>query len=183
MRSLVLAALAFFAFAAPAAAQLPSAEILTERREAIARLDFLVGEFEGEGWVVGADRVRQTFTHLERAETRIDGLVLTVEGAGSTPSDPAGHPGFRAFGVISWNDEADKYEMQTFAHGRHYAVDAALVSPGVFQWSFKPSDRMTIRYTIDAPQPGQWRELGHISFDNGASWIQFFEMNLTRKAL
>lgn len=182
MRALALAAVVLFgAFSAalPVAAQ-PAADpaLLAERREAIARLDFMIGTFTGEGWIVGPDRVRQTFTHVERAETRMDGLVLTVEGTGTSPG--ADEPSFRAFGVISWNTESDVYEMQTFAYGAHWQVSGALIAPGVFQWGFEPNERVAIRYTITAPEPGQWREIGEVSLDQGQTWNPFFEMNLTR---
>ncbi|MBI1187698.1 MAG: hypothetical protein GC206_10295 [Alphaproteobacteria bacterium] len=168
----------FCAFAAPALAQAPSPEAAAERRAAIERLDFMVGEFRGDGWVVGQDRVRRTFTHHERAETRAGGLVMTVEGAATSPEDSPGAPGFQAFGVISWNDEADRYEMQTYAYGRGYSVAGALTAENAFQWGFSPNAAVDIRYTITAPTPGTWREIGEVSTDDGATWVQFFEMNL-----
>lgn len=183
MRTFLSAVLAFVVLSLSSAwAQAPSAEADAERRAAMARLSFLVGTYEGEGWMFTPDGVRRTFTHVERAEMRAGGLVLTVEGAARSESDPPDAPGFRAFGVIAWNDSEDRYEMQTYAYGRPYAVTGALAADNAFVWGFSPNEAVDIRYTITAPDPQTWSEIGEISMDDGATWRQFFAMRLTRIA-
>lgn len=181
MRS-ALAALMLFA-AAPAFADTPPAAArhvapdLAAQKAAMARLDWLVGAWEGAGWVDEAGG-RQTFRQTEQVERRLDGALLLIEGRGygGTPEQLA----FNALALVSFNDTTGAYSFRS--HARGYATDARaeVRADGSLVWTMTPPG-MIIRYTITQPRPGAWREIGERSVDNGASWTQFFEMALTKK--
>lgn len=155
----------------------PAEPDLAAQRAAIAKLDWMVGAWEGAGWV-DMGGARQTFRQTETIERRLGDSLLLVEGRGY-----AGAPevmAFNALALISFNDRTGKYNFRS--HTRGYATDAtAEFQPnGAFVWTMTPPG-MTIRYTITQPQQGKWNEIGERSVDGGASWTKFFEMTLTKK--
>jgi hypothetical protein len=145
---------------------------------ALGRLSFLHGNWTGEGWLVGRDRVRRTFSQTERVEPRLHGQILTVEGTGTETGDS--EPGFRAFAVIHWDAANNRYAFRSWLDGRSLETTGELLSENQFRWSFSPGPNMQIRYTIDGRTAGRWHEIGEISLDGGANFTRIFEMNLTK---
>ncbi len=89
MRVLLATAIAgVFLFASPPArAQMPDG---SASRTAMQKLDFMVGRWRGEAWMVrGAERVQTTMT--EAIERKLGGVALLVEGLGE--------------GGVSWSRE------------------------------------------------------------------------------
>jgi len=178
--ALVLAALPLAAHAQtpqrPPVAR-PAEPDLAAQRAAIAKLDWMVGAWEGAGWVdMGGGR--QTFRQTEAIERRLGDSLLLIEGRGyaGTPETMA----FNAVALVSFNDRTGKYNFRS--HTRGYVTDATaeFMPDGSFRWTMTPPG-MTIRYTITQPRPGAWNEVGERSSDAGATWTKFFEMNLMKK--
>jgi hypothetical protein len=145
---------------------------------AIGRLSFLHGNWTGEGWVIGRDRVRRTFRQTERVEPRLNGQILTIEGTGTETG--ASQPSFRAFGVIHWDAANNRYVLRSWLDGRSYEAAGELTSESQFRWSVAPGPNTQLRYTIDGRTAGRWHEIGEISLDGGASFTRIFEMTLTK---
>src|ERR1035441_7276030 len=74
---------------------------VTAQRDAMKKLEFLVGRWSGEGIVVRGPgdpmRLRQT----EDVQWKLDGLVMVVEGTGRNAE---GQVVFRAFATIAYDD-------------------------------------------------------------------------------
>lgn len=155
----------------------PRAPDLAAQAVALAPLQWLVGSWEGRGWV-DTPAGRQTFRQTESVEARLGGALLVVEGKGysGVPETLA----FNAFAVISHDDRAARTTFRSWTRG--YVTDAiADVRPdGNLIWTMTMPGQV-IRYTITQPQPGRWREVGERSTDAGGTYTQFFEMELTRK--
>lgn len=173
----VLALAAGTALAQPSTTPAARPPDVAAQREAIARVAWLVGDWEGAGWV-DLPEGRQAFRQTEKVEARLGGALLVIEGHGYAGAPEA--LAFNALGLLSHDDRTGRYAFRSFTRG-YYAEAAAEVRPdGALVWTMAPPG-MTIRYTLSQPGPGQWREIGERSTDGGASWRQFFEMQLTRK--
>src|SRR5690349_17745137 len=88
-------------------AQAPDASAPT--KAAIAKLDFMVGRWQGEAWQQrGPERVQTKMTEV--VEKKLGGAVLLVEGRGVVPvagaEDRVVH---HALGVISFDAASGKY--------------------------------------------------------------------------
>jgi hypothetical protein len=135
---------------------------------AMAKLDFLVGEWKGEGWIVTREGKRETFTSTEVIRKKLLGTALVVEGT---------HTGFEAMAVVTWDAKAQQYRWRSFtSRGAGVDAEARLTGERTLQWFPSPS----ARYTIVIGDAGQWIETGEYTRDGGTTWTQFFEMKLDR---
>jgi len=178
--ALALAALPLAAVAQtapPAGAMRPAGPDLATQQAAMARLSWMVGDWEETGWLYMPGG-RQTFRQVEKIEMRLSGGVMVIEGRGY-----AGKPEalmFNALGVVSYDDMKGEYGFRSWARGYFTDAKAEVLNGPQLRWTMT-FPGMTIRYTIRQTPEGRWAEIGERSTDNGASWTQFFEMNLTKK--
>jgi hypothetical protein len=152
-----------------------------EKLEAMKRLDFLVGKWEGSGWHQAGPGERATFRSRETVRRDLGGMVLIVRGVHEAEAPDSGEPVVvhDAMAVLSPAREGEGYRFDSWlANGRGGHFDAKLLDPGVLRWTI-PSPRGEIRYTIRISNDGQWHEIGEIDIDG--EWHQFFEMNLSRQ--
>ena len=149
----------------------------------MAALAWLVGEWEGEGWIDEGGR-RGTFRGTEVVESRMGGRLVVVEGSFTAFMGPElGHvPVHQALGVFSWDERAGEHVFRTYtARGGNGARNAVEVSEGRVVWGYEDPRMGTVRYTLERLEDGRWKETGVASGDGGASWRPFFEMVLTRR--
>lgn len=178
----LLSALAILALSVglPAAAQPPSPESAAAQRAAMAKLDYMTGEWVGEGWMdLGTGR--STFRGSERVQSKLGGIALLVEGdfVGKRPGSEEEVPVHTTLGVIYYDPQAQRYRFDTWlatggAGGRELTVNA-----DGWQWEIK-SPRGMIRYVMKLTPAGEWFEVGERSTD-GTTWQKFFEMTLRKK--
>jgi hypothetical protein len=150
------------------------------QREAMKKLDFLVGEWKGEGWMEFGGQ-RRTFKGTEVVQSRLDGLLLAIEGVhrgqvGDKKEEVVVH---NAFTLVSYDDKANRYRFQAFAGRGGYEDAEAKVTKGQLVWGMKVPQFGDVRYTIKLDDRGRWFEIGEVSRD-GKAWQQFFEMTLQR---
>lgn len=158
--------------AMPLPAQGPAPE-LEATKAAIRKLEFMTGEWEGNGWHQMGPK-RSEFTSKERVRLAAGGTAVLVEG------DHRGSDGnFEAVGLISWNEKAKAYEFRSHtSEGRAGLSDLTVTGERRAEWTFTvPQGR--IRYTLDMGEGNTWTEVGEFSRD-GKEWRKFFEMSLKR---
>ena len=149
------------------------------QRDAMKKLDFLVGEWKGEGWMEFAPGQRRTFRGTEVVQRKLQGLLLTIEGvhrsqAGGKAKEAVVH---NAFTVVSYDEKAKRYRFQAYtARGNHEDTEAK-VRDGQLVWGMKVPQFGEVRYTITRDDKGRWFEVGEVSQD-GKPWRKFFEMTL-----
>lgn len=146
------------------------------------KLDFLVGRWRGEGWIMLGPNRRHTFRQTEEVERKAGGTVLLIEGLGkSTDPGNAGATVHSAFAVVSYDRDAKVFRWRAFrADGS--SVDAeATVSENTLVWGFRDPRGGSVRFTVRLNEKGQWFEVGEMSRD-GQTWMKFFEMTLNRVA-
>ncbi len=137
----------------------------------ISQLDFMVGKWTGNGWMIGQDRQRHEFEQTEDIKFKLDGTVLLIEGKGTSNGTVIHH----ALAIVTWNKENDQYHFRSYlVNGRKGEYKAELID-GKFYWY--PMDNM--RYIIEINEQGQWYEKGE--YNNQGNWSQFFEMTLKKE--
>ena len=154
---------------APAAAQ----------RDAMKKLDFLVGDWKGEGWMEFAPGQRRTFKGTEVVQSKLDGLLLTIEGLhrGQVSGKAEEVTVHNAFTVVSYDDKAKRYRFQAYTARGNYEDAEAKVADGQLVWRMKVPQFGEVRYTIKRDDKARWFEVGEVSQD-GKEWRKFFEMTL-----
>lgn len=140
---------------------------------------FLVGEWEGEGWMEMGGR-RTTFKSAESVESRLDGLALIVEGLhrAEIPGRPEPVVVHHALAMLTYDPEAEVYRFNTQVHRGGTGRYEGQIVDDAFVWGMSMRGAQ-IRYTIRIDDQGRWHELGERSEDR-ASWTPFFEMTLDR---
>ena len=172
----LLAAAAVAAFAVTAAAQTPppAPPSVAAQQAAMAKLAFLDGWWEGEGWTTQPGGTRLTFRQTERVGPLLDGAVKLIEGKGQGTDGS----GFNALGILSPAAEPDTYDFRAYAQGRVGTFKARLVAPGQLVWEI-PAGPNRIAYTMTV-KDGVWHEVGDFHAPN-AEPRRFFEMTVRRK--
>lgn len=143
---------------------------------AMKSLSFLVGRWEGDGWVKQGPGEPQRFHGVETVQAKLDGRLLVIEGVhrGGTPE----HVVHEAFALVS-AQPGGGYRFQSFlADGRATDARAELAADGTFVWTLE-LPQVRVRYTIRVTGD-TWSEVGESSRD-GKTWAQMFEMKLTRR--
>ena len=151
------------------------------QRDAMKKLDFLIGQWKGEGWMEFAPGQRRTFKGTEVVQGKLDGLLLAIEGlhrgqVGDKKEEVVVH---NAFALVSYDDKAKRYRFQAFTSRGNYEDAEAKVSEGQLVWGMKVPQFGDVRYTIKLDDKGRWLEIGEVSRD-GNTWRQYFEMTLQR---
>ena len=151
-------------------------------REAMKKLAFIVGEWTGEGKVLAGPGAGEKSAVVEKAEMKLDGIVLVLEGLGkrkAADGTVTGEIVHNAFGVITWDAKKGAYSMRAIKSDGA-AVDAEAKFEGdKFIWGFEVPNGGRIRYTITLPE-GRWHEFGEYSPDGGKTWMPVFEMTLEK---
>ena len=176
MKKLIVAVLLSL-ISTPLRAQGPNATAL----EQMKKLNFLVGQWKGEGWVEYRPGQRVTVVATESVQRRLGGEVLLVEGIGrnkieNEKSELTGHD---AIALMFFDTRTGTFRFQ--AHrARGTSVDTELkVTPGGFEWGFQDERAGTLRFTMKLTEKGEWLEIGEMSRD-GKTWQKFVETRLER---
>lgn len=148
----------------------PSAQL-----EAIQKLSWLTGKWEGKGWMEFVSNQRHEFTSTEKIEFKVDGVALSIEGFHRGGDGRVVH---NALAIVSYDETSKLYRFRAWlSDGRYTDAEGKLLN-GAFQWSLQtPRGRM--RYTIKLNEKGEWFEIGEMSND-GQDWRKFFEMVLRK---
>ncbi len=152
------------------------------RKEAMKKLDFMAGQWKGEGWMMDREGNKNAFTQTEDINWKMDGELMLIEGLGksydaSVQEEKVIH---NALATISYNPQTGNYDFQSYVAGRGSGTAVGKVlDEHTFQWELSvPHGK--IRYTITISEKEQWYEIGEYSPD-GQAWNQFFEMTLAKE--
>ncbi|CAN5388314.1 hypothetical protein BH10PSE1_BH10PSE1_15420 [soil metagenome] len=153
----------------PATAHAPSAQAT-----AIAKLDFMRGEWVGPATGVNRDGSRFSITQTERIGPMLGGDILVIEGHGYRDD---GTTGFNAFAVVSWDAQSNRYEMRSYAQGYAGTFPFTLTDKG-YVWEV-PAGPGMMRYEAEVT-PTTYHEVGDFVM-TGQPPRRSFEMTLTRR--
>ena len=136
----------------------------------LSKLEFLVGNWNGNGWIMGRERTKSEFDQTEKIQFKLDSTVILIEGLGKSN----GLVTHNAMAIISYNKKEENYTFQSYLqNGRKGEFKGELIG-NKFYWY--PNENM--RYIIWINENGQWYETGE--FNREGKWFQIFEMTLDR---
>lgn len=144
--------------------------------EAIQKIAFIEGQWQGTANVTtGPGQILELDQH-ENVELRLGGKLLVIEGKGFNE----GQLEFNAFAIITFNEEVQEYEMQSWlSTGEKTDAYISIHGEKHWEWGFEiPQGKL--RYFITLNEKGQWTEKGEFS-PNGNVWYPSFNMLLTKK--
>jgi hypothetical protein len=136
--------------------QQPNVEV---QREAMKKLDFLLGKWAGDASVSRGPgepvKVRQT----EEIEYRLDGLVMLVQGTGRNAE---GKIVFQALATISYDDQTSKYRFRSHSDGAYLDTELKVTEKG-FIWGFE-SGPLKVVNIMHVNERGHWMESTEVTF-------------------
>jgi len=140
--------------------QLPRTPDLAAQRAAMQRLNFLVGNWSGEAHIFRTGAEAAELMQTERAEYKLDNLLLMIEGVGRNRVD--GSAVLQALGIISYDDAAGAYWMRAYNDGRYLETQVKLgVGGDELTWGFTLGEVRT-QSVLWLNEQGQWTELHEI---------------------
>lgn len=145
------------------------------------KLDFMVGEWQGEGTMDFGPGDRRASKVKEVVQRKAGGHVLMIEGLGkaSVPGKDEEMVVHDAFAMIWYDNESKQFRMQAFRAAGGSVNPSITVDDKTIVWGFRDPRAGQIRFTIKLDEAGRWNEIGESSRD-GATWRKFFEMTLRR---
>jgi hypothetical protein len=140
---------------------LPRTPDLQVQREAMQKLDFLVGKWAGEARVLRGPGDPVQLIQTEEAQYKLDGLILLIEGIGRTKS--TGQLALQALGIMSYDDETGVYHMRAFNDGRFLATEVKLSGRAKeLTWGFSLGEIKT-NSILRMNDQDEWTELHEIT--------------------
>lgn len=141
--------------------QLPRVPDLTAQRDAIKKLDFLVGKWAGEARLLRGPAEWVELLQTEEAQFKLDGLIVVIEGVGRTKA--TGQALLQAFGIISYDDENGTYHLRAFNDGRYLETSLKLSEEGKgMTWGFALGEIRT-NSILRINERGEWTESAEIA--------------------
>lgn len=149
---------------------------------AMRQIGFLIGEWDGDGWIQAGPE-RRTFHEHESFRYAAGGTVAVVDGTGTvTSAGPSqGTIGHLAFAVLSYDSTKAAFRWQAFRKEGDEIDDQPTMSDRKLVWGFAVPQAGRVRFTITLSPAGEWWETGEFSSD-GTTWAKFFEMTLKKRS-
>ena len=145
------------------------------QREAMKRLEFLVGKWSGPASVVRGPGEALKLTQSEDIQMKMEGLVLLVEGMGR---DSEGKIVFRALATISYDDASSSYRFRAFNEGRFLDTELKVTSNG-FEWGYTAGP-LHVNNVMKLTEKGEWSETTESTYGS-APPRRNMEMTLKRQ--
>jgi len=141
-------------------AQVPPVPDLEAQREAMKRLDFLIGKWGGEARLLRGPAESVELLQTEEAQYKLNGLIVVIEGVGRTKS--GGQPLLQAFAIVSYEDESATYRLRAFNDGRFLETQVKLLEEGKgMTWGFALG-KIRTNSVLRINERGEWTEFAEI---------------------
>lgn len=142
----------------------------SNKRE-VSKLAFIVDDWKGNGWMMGQDGQKHSFSQTENISFKLDSTAILIQGHGMND----GKVIHNAMAIITYNKAENHYNFHSYlANGREDSFKAELIDKKLY-WYPMPN----MRYIIFINEKGQWYETGEMQ--RGEQWFQFFEMTLDKQ--
>jgi hypothetical protein len=115
------------------------------QRAEMKKLDWLVGQWQGTGWMQMGPQVRKEFTITETIEGKLDGLVLVIEGHGKSKED--GRAVHTALAFVSYDEGGKTFRWRAFTAEGRQTDTAAKVGANTLEWGLEILQRGRMRST------------------------------------
>lgn len=148
------------------------------QRGEMKKLDWLVGHWQGAGWIQMGPQGRKEFAQTETIQSKLDDVLLLIEGEGKAKE--GGSIVHAAVALVSYDEQGKTFRWRAFtAEGQHTDTEAK-VGTNTLEWGLEIPQHGRMRYTITLNEKGEWFEVGEMTQD-GQTWHKFFEMTLQRQ--
>lgn len=144
---------------------------------AMKKLNFIVGKWEGEGWVQRGPQ-RETYKGSEIVQSKLQGKALLVEGMHFDPATKK--VVHETLAVITYDEKTGKYRFNTYLFNQPNGEYVLSALDNGFTWQMKPQEGMVIDFTMKLTN-GEWFEIGEITMP-GREKMKFLEMRLKKVA-
>ncbi|WJJ96616.1 hypothetical protein [Algibacter luteus] len=135
----------------------------------ISELQFMVGKWEGSGWMMGRQG-KSNFVQTEDISFKLDSTAIHIEGKGMAN----GKTIHDALAILTYNKNDDNYLFRSYLpSGQNAEFKAELIDSKLYWY---PNEN--VRYIIWLTENGQWYEKGE--YQREGNWNQFFEMTLDK---
>lgn len=141
------------------------------------KLDFLVGRWEGDGWMMQGPGARKVYRGGEHIQRKLQGKAILVEGLFIDPESKK--PIHETMAVITYDVAAKKYNFDTYLFNRPNGHFELKVEGKGFTWQMAPGGGVTIDYTMTLTDKGEWHEVGE-AIVPGRGKSKFLEMTLKK---
>jgi hypothetical protein len=146
----------------------------------LANAAFLLGKWEGAGWIEFVPGRRSEFRQFESISAKLGGGAIVIEGLGTRKgADGADTVTHEAIGILTYDANQKKPQMRDYRSGGQFVDADVRLEPNKLTWQFQLQGIGMTRYTIVLDHKGQWLEIGEMSKD-GSEWRKFFETTLVR---
>jgi len=159
---------------------LKAQENINAANNSIEKLKFIVGTWEGEGWMM--TQTGKEFTRIkETASCKAGCTVLAIEGLGiktnpDTKEETIVHD---AFGVMYLDKKTNALMMRAYKDGNENESVVEFIEEKKIRWVLDIPNGSKVRFTADYTIENKWTEIGEFSRD-GENWMQFLGMELTK---
>lgn len=136
----------------------------------IEKLDFMVGNWKGTGWMMGRNG-KSEFDQTENIEFKLDSTAILIEGKGMSN----GKIIHNALAILTYNKTEDNYTFRSYLPSAINAEFKAEIIDNKLHWY--PNEN--VRYVIWQNENEQLYEKGEYKRED--TWSQFFEMTLDRE--
>jgi hypothetical protein len=161
-----------------AMAQSPQSPDVNAQRAAMKKLGFLVGRWSGEARILHGQGPAAELIQTEEAQYKLDGAILTIEGAGRSKAD--GKLALQALGIISYDDQASVYRMRAYNDGRWLETEIQLTEDGSgLTWGFAFGEIRT-NSILRINSKGEWTESTELTIGSQPP-RKFMELTVRRQ--
>ncbi len=133
--------------------EVPTTPKMSAQREAMRKLDFLIGQWSGPATISESADPALQLTQTENVQSKLDGLLLLVEGVSR---DASGNARFQALATISYDETSATYRFRAYNDGNYVDAELTVLDKG-FSWGFSAGPA-TITNTMHVTDTGQWSE-------------------------
>jgi hypothetical protein len=145
------------------------------QREAMKKLEFLVGKWSGDASVTRGPGEPMRVVQTEDVQFKMDGLVMLIEGTGR---NPGGQVVFQALATVSYDEATSTYRFRAYSDGRYLDTELTVTLHG-FAWGFT-SGPVKVSNTMRLGEKGEWVEITETTFGS-APPRKSVEMTLRRQ--
>lgn len=157
-------------------AQQTSPTALATQRAEMKKLDYMVGQWKGTGWMERQGG-RVTFEGTEMVQSKLGGLGILIEGNFKNKEGVVVH---ETLAVLSYDEKAKNYNFRTYLANGSVGDHILSLIEGGWQWGIQYPQGGAVRFTFKLTDKGDWFETGEFSQD-GKTWRKFLEMNLRKQ--
>jgi len=148
------------------------------QRAEMKKLEWMVGNWKGTGWAEMGPQGRKEFTQTETIQSKVDGLVLVVEGRGESKDN--GSTLHNTWAFVSYDERIQTFHWRSFT-GEGRLTDAkTTVNAEMVQWEFQMPQLGRFRYTRTRTEKGECFVMGEREEDNH-TWHKLIEYTLRRQ--